>query len=62
MIRITEFSGEIGKTRGIFNYDMRIDLNAPGFLKRFFEEREQALLRDSEIREKVIKLIKEGGF
>jgi len=53
-IRVTEYSGEIDKIKRIFNYDMRIDLNAPDFKERFFKKREEALLRYLEMRE--------GGF
>ncbi|GAH38400.1 unnamed protein product [marine sediment metagenome] len=56
-LQITEETGEIGKIRRIYNYDMRLDPDSPGFLGQFFEKREKALLRYSDLIRKVIESI-----
>lgn len=58
IIRVIESSGEIGRIKRIFSYDMRIDVNSPDFGDRFNKEREKALLRYADLRKKIIESIK----
>ncbi|MBA7569702.1 hypothetical protein ES695_03230 [Candidatus Atribacteria bacterium 1244-E10-H5-B2] len=53
-IKVTEYSGEIGKIPEYLNYEFIIDLNAPGFKERFFEKREKALKKYSEMKRRII--------
>ncbi len=59
-IKVTERSGETGKIGDFLNYEVELNLGDPGFLEQFFKEREKALLRYSERREKAIESIRKG--